>query len=74
LEISPPDLSNDPRRTFCGALAPKCTKTVRLITVSFLLSNKKFTYSLIAEFFENGKLPTIRQIIYFLEVYQMKDI
>ena len=26
------------------------------------------------EFFEDGKLPTIRQIINFLEVYQMKDI
>ena len=32
------------------------------------------TICVCAEFFEQGKLPTIRQIINFLEVYQMKDI
>ena len=26
------------------------------------------------DFFEKGKLPTIRQLIYFLEVHQFKEI
>ena len=49
----------------------KCTRIDKVIMVSLKIWTD---FIFVSEFFQQGKLPTIRQLINFLEVYQMKDI